>query len=215
MDDRLADLLEYILTALEDGKVSVNINTNADNYNEPDEWSTIPMLVCYVDQYLKENHNWLFKEIVSPLAMALNGDILIRTTAKGFEYYKDNKKELYESIHLKSGATNIYLYNVDKDECWVQYEPDLLIKDMGQVPDFGTYSMNQQPASSDQDYGMLDGPLLTIQEMVHAIKEEAPQLTNIKLHAADMVEIIKIIQNRLTMQAYNAIIDIFDEGNIT
>lgn len=209
MEDKIANLLEYIVTALEDGKISVHINAGdymSEEYHQ--DVGTIPMLVCHVDDYLEENHDKLTKEMLSPLAMALNGDIAIRTTSKGLRYYKENKKELYDNIHLKCGAQRVYVYDADRDECWIQSNSEHLIKNVGQIPDFGSSPMESKPVQEEYQDDLMDRPLLTIEEMIEGLPE---QLTGIKLYAADMVEIVKIIQHRLTMEACESIENLINE----
>lgn len=203
MDNKIVSILEYIAAAIEDGRISIYIDSDKEAYKEdPVAASMLPMLAANLSEYIKEEHNKLNRELVQPLAICENGDVLIRTTDKGLEYYKDNKEQLYTDLYLKCGATRVYVYAYDLDECWVQHEKSSIVKDLGQIPDFGTQRPMNEPEATNEDYKldasaeeMLNTPLLTISELSENLPEA---LAGIKLHVTDIGQIMQIIQNRLT-----------------
>lgn len=199
--ESLASLIEYIVDAIEEGRISIHFHSD-DYYSvgeDINEQAThmLPMLANNISQYIKDEQQQLARELTSPIAMCNNGDILLKTTSKGLQYYKDNKEELYSNIYLKCGANRVYVYATDIDECWVQYEQDTLIKDIGQVPDFGTQPLTKEEImQEDQQEELVDTPLVTLGELAEYIPDN---LSSIKLHAVDIGHIVQILQSRLTV----------------
>lgn len=206
MDNKIVSILEYIVAAIEDGRISIYIDSDKERYEE--EPSTmLPMLASNVSEYIKEDHTKLNKELVYPLAICENGDVLIRTTSNGLQYYKDNKEQLYTDIYLKCGATRVYVYAADIDECWVQHEKSSMVKDIGQIPDFGTQRpMNDQEGTVEYEEETVDDlvstPLLTIKEL----SDNMPGLlSDVKLNVMDIGQIMQVVQNRVTAMTFENI----------
>lgn len=214
--DRLTSILEYIVAAIEDGRIAINIYNDSDEYEQTSSSaSMLPMLVSNLDEFIRENHSKLHKQFEAPIAICENGDVLFRTNSKGLDYYKDNKVELYTDIYLKSGASRIYVYAADIDECWVQIEKDNILKDIGQIPNFGTQPPMQeqdQPLEENDYTNYLETPLLTIEELVSSIPTN---LLDVKLYAADIGQIIRVIQERLTTMTLENIETAIYERNET
>lgn len=210
MDNKIVSILEYILAAVEEGRVSIYIDSDREYSEQERQPSTmLPMLASNVSEYIKEEHTKLNRELIYPMAICENGDVLIRTTSKGLHYYKDNKEQLYTDIYLKCGATRVYIYANDIDECWVQHEKSSMIKDIGQIPDFGTQRPMNDNKSTEAEYSeetavddLISTPLLTIKEL----SENMPNsMAGIKLHVTDIGQIMQIVQNRLTQMTFENI----------
>lgn len=206
MDNKIVSILEQILSAIEEGRVSIYIGSE-DGYEQSSEpeLPMLPMLAANLGEYIKEEQSVLNRQLVAPLAICENGDVLIRTTEKGLQHYKDNKEELYTNIYLKCGASRIYVYAYDVDECWVQYEKSSIVKDIGQIPDFGTQPMNNEQEQTQQEEtleSLESTPLLTLTELAENMPEA---LTEIKLHVSDIGQIMQIMQNRLTVMTFENI----------
>lgn len=206
MDNKIVSILEHILAAIEDGRIAIYIGSNEGYVEKEPDLGLLPMLASNVNEYIKEHHSTLHRQLVAPLAICENGDVLLRTTANGLQYYKDNKEELFTDIYLKCGAGRIYLYALDIDECWVQHEKSSMVKDIGQIPDFGTQPMTNEKTEDYQDEvteeDFVDRPLLTIQELVNTLPET---LSDVKLHATDLGQILQVIQSRLTYTTFENI----------
>jgi hypothetical protein len=212
MDNKIVSILEHILAAIEDGRVAIYIGGNEGYEEKEPDLGMLPMLASNVNEYIKEHHARLHNEFVKPIAICENGDVLIRTTEKGFQYYIDNKEELFTDIYLKCGATRVYLHLIDIGEGWVQYEKDSIVKDIGQIPDFGTQPMSNQIPEEQEIYvdeeatdDLISRPLLTLEELVGTLP---PTLSEVKLHVTDLGQIMQVIQNRLTTMTFEKIEDI-------
>ena len=211
--DRLNSFIKHLIDAIEDGRISIQIyNDENDGTEIRSEEYLLPMLANNVGEYIKDTHPSLANQLMYPVALCENGDLLLRTTPKGLQYYKENKKELYENIYLKSGARRVYVYAVDTDEAWVQHEKDVIIKDIGQVPDFGTMPLNDtednmkeqesKQEKEDETEELINQPLLTLEDLVNSIPEA---LVSVKLSAVEINDIIQIVQNRLLLMTFKNI----------
>lgn len=206
--NKLDIILDTIIEAITDGRISIHIDSSDDSYIVSDEAEGIlPMLVHNLADYLKEEKPELYKNLLSSIALCENGDVMLHTNAAGLEYYKKNKEDLYTAIYLKSGCHRVYVYAEDVTEVWVQTEKDHIVKNMGQIPHFGAQltqnaELEMQENEDNRDNELVDTPLLSIKELAQNIPSN---LSDVKLHATDLGQIIQIIQTRLTAMSLESL----------
>jgi len=205
MNDDFIEALSIIAEALREGGLNIDIYTDnetpragksGNNYQlVPDMMTSIQS--HHLDDYLKDEHPTLSANIISSLLLCNNGELLIDLTTKGFKYYLEHKESIYQAFQLKAGVKRVHIIVPDEETAYVQNSVTVVTKNMGQVPAFGTSSLDDDGNEIDySDEVMLEAvkePLIPFKDIFKLIPKE---LAEAKVSYEDIIGIHGLLHAR-------------------
>lgn len=213
MDENIIEVLSILVEAIRDGGLNIDIYTDNETHQSSksdSSYQLVPDMMTsiqshHLGDYLKDEHPTLSANIITSLLLCNNGELLIDLTTKGFKYYLEHKESIYEAFQLKAGVKRVHIIVPDEETAYVQNSVTVVTKNMGQVPAFGTSSLddNEDYSDDNEDYSdevMLEAvkePLIPFKDIFKIIPKE---LTEAKVSYEDIIGIHGLLHAR----TYNA-----------
>jgi hypothetical protein len=202
MDENIIEAFSILVEAIRDGGLNIDIYTDNGTHQagkSDNSYQLVPDMMTsiqshHLDDYLREEHPTLSANIISSLLLCNNGELLIDLTTKGFKYYLEHKESIYEAFQLKAGVKRVHIIVPDEETAYVQNSVSVVTKNMGQVPAFGTSSLDDQ--DDDQDDVMSEAvkePLIPFKDIFKIIPKE---LAEAKVSYEDIIGIHGLLHAR-------------------
>ena len=203
MDDNFIEALSIIVEAIIEGGVNIDIYTDSESGRagkSDNSYQLVPDMMTsiqshHLDDYLKDEHPTLSANIISSLLLCNNGELLIDLTTKGFKYYLEHKESIYQAFQLKAGVKRVHIIVPDEETAYVQNSVSVVTKNMGQVPAFGTSSLEGNEGYPDEDV-MLEAvkePLIPFKDIFKFLPKD---LASAKVSYEDIIGIHALLHTR-------------------